>query len=136
MRRIVIVTLLSIFAVACGGSDKKTIPLADYIKRTDAVCSKYDKEIAKLPESKTTADQVKVIDQGVKIEKRQLNELRDLPDPATKAKDFAKLYDDLEARFDDLDKKTAAELDAMKEDPMKDLNQRAKDLGFTVCGQS
>ena len=120
---------------ACGSSDSKPVARADYVKRADAICKKYNAKTKKLSAPKSAAELKPYIHSGVQLVLASVGELRALPKSDTDADKFASLYDAVEQRYKDLDSKSSAELEKLPSSFLDDLNSRATKLGLKECGQ-
>jgi hypothetical protein len=130
--------------VAACGDDDDSIAKSEFIRRADAVCTDYNERLeaagqAAFPSEdvEPSADDIEAFAATIAdLVRDQVDELRDLPDPDEGADEIEDLLDDVEARADDIEE--------LGEDPetffeegetiFEDLDARARDYGFEVCG--
>lgn len=151
MRRALItgaaVLALSFGAAACGSSDdsgdgsssEDTLTKTELIEKADALCVKFDGEVATsfenadlTPESTKADFSAFVTDEIVPLYRDQIEQLRELTPDEESADDYNNIVDTLES-----------ELDAVEEDPtialgddtpFKGATAAAQDFGLKDCG--
>src|SRR5947209_1425726 len=103
---VMVASCTALFA-ACGGGSS-TIARADYVKRANAICKKYNAQ-TKAIAPKSEAELKPAIHKGVQIIAKETAELRALPKPDSSADKYAKLYDAVDQEFATLDSKSLKE---------------------------
>jgi hypothetical protein len=150
MRRIFGVLLavtMGVGLVACGDDGGgKTLSKKDFVEQANAMCKTGNDEVNKVfedafPNPDESSDPKLAGDLFLKKAlprlRRLTADLRDLKPPKEMQKEVAKLLDDVDAVIDDVEKQVKKDPEAyfsQEEDPFADVNQRARDLGLTVCG--
>lgn len=100
---------LAAAAAGCGGGDR--LSQAEYVKQADAICARYEKRLAALPQPESTADVKTLVDKGLPIAREGNTELKELKPP-----------EDLEAKVDQWHERNDRNLELIE-----DLGQAAED---------
>ena len=77
--RLAAAALAALALTACGGDERLSKP--EYLRRADAICAKYERRLAALPEPRTLRDVPAFIERGVPLAKEELAELDELRPP-------------------------------------------------------
>jgi hypothetical protein len=85
--RLVLLASLSLLAAGCmgGGGEKTTSPpltKVEYIQKADAICARYEGELAKLPEPQTLDALAQMADAALPIAETGVERLRALTPPS------------------------------------------------------
>lgn len=154
---VAVIAFAGVALVACGGDDAEALTKAEFIEQADAVCETATAEIDAVFDGVwTEIEQLDENDrQGIAVQfdagfdeagpvfDRQVEGLRALAPPADDAEMIESMLDDLEAGIAEYRETIQAAangdedaLDRMEsdEDPLEDVNARARDYGLTTCG--
>ena len=144
------VLALSFGMVACGGSDDSSsdsssssssegLTNAELIKEGDALCTKFDGEVAVafqdagLKEGSTQADfEAFVTDEIVPLYREQIEEFRQITPNEEDADDWNAIVNSLETELDAVEENPESALGDTT--PFPDSTAAAKDFGLKVCG--
>ena len=132
-------------AAGCGGDGEKPLSKEEYLKRASAICKKGNQELAEASQEafkevkegeKPTAEQLEryARDVVVPMVRKQVEELRDLPDPEGAADQVDEIYDAFEKALDQVDEKPSL----LTDNPdvfgvFKEADELSKKYGFPVC---
>lgn len=145
---------------SCGDDEADALSKEDLIEQADAICQETNDELDPLwDEWWTSFEEVDVddpanqdlvftsfdtlMDELVPVWEEQVDQLRDLAPPEADEQLIEDLLDDLDAAVDEMDEiiDAAAEGDPAArakldndEDPMTDVDARAREYGMLVCG--
>jgi hypothetical protein len=135
---------LVLVAASCGGGGGR-LSKADYAKKADAICAKYNQKINALGTPKSLADIGPFADKALALERKGNQELRDLEPPKDEEKTAGRwtaLNDSVAGAVADLSaaakKNDRAAIQAALrrgQAANKQANVLAKQLGAKVCGR-
>jgi len=120
------------FVVACGGGGK-TVTKAEFITAADKVCEASQAEMDKLPDPTSEAELNDLVHEAIKIERKQLEDLRALDTPKADEKALKSLFDSVEAATSRIEDDPSLLTNA-SEDPFAASSKAASEYGFKVCG--
>jgi hypothetical protein len=139
-----VVGAAALIAGCGGGSD--SLSADEFRERADAICADADRELDPLePASNSSEDFVTFLTSGLQIQQSQIDRLKDLDPPSDLEGTWNEAIDLLEQRQAALQEATDkiaagespqavlgddAELDRLRDE----ANQKADELGLTVCG--
>jgi hypothetical protein len=157
------VGLAGVALLAACGSKTDALSKADFVEQGDAICEATDNELEPIftrlwdnPEGfgfddPETDDQAfallgEVMNEAIPVRQLQVAGLRALAPPEEDQDLIDDLFDDLETALDDMgqmvddaaaDHDGARELlrSELNEEPLADVDRRAREYGFLVCGQ-
>lgn len=140
---LVAVLVLAVAAVGCGGSDKKTLSKAEFLKKGNAICQKGNQEIQaagqKIFTSKKRPPQAKLLAfaKGTILPsvQQQVNQIRDLGAPKGDESKVKAIVDAAQAGVDKA-KQNPAVLTQQGEGPFKRADALARAYGLKVCGSN
>jgi hypothetical protein len=133
------------FVAGCGGGGEKPISKAEYLKRAKTICRDSNQELAKASQEtfkdvkqgeKASAEQLKryARDVVVPMVRKQVEALRDLPDPKGAADQVDEIYDAFEKALDRIDERPSLLTDNPNVfDVFKEADELSKKYGFPVC---
>ncbi len=144
MRRALVMVVGLALAAGCGGG-QEPIPKEEYLQRASAICRKGNEELTKAtqeafkdlkPGEKPTAEQLTRYAREVVVPmvRKQVQNLRDLPDPKGAGDQVDEIYDAFEKALDQIDEtpslltKSPTSLEVFKE-----ADELSKKYGFPVC---
>lgn len=117
---------------ACGGGGK-TVTKAEFITAADKICEASTAEMDKLPDPTTEAEFKAMVPQAIKIERKQIADLRALDMPKADEKALKSLFDAVETATSRIEDDPSLLTNAT-EDPFAASNKAAGEYGFKVCG--
>lgn len=146
MKRAVLMGLVVGLALmaACGG-DEKPLTKAEYLERAKIICREGNEDLAKASQEafkdvkqgeKATAEQLKryARDVVVPMVRKQVEALRDLPEPKGASDQVDEIYDAFEKALDRIDKQPSLLTDNPNVfDLFKEADELSKKYGFAVC---
>jgi hypothetical protein len=129
--------------VAGCGNDEKPLSKAEYLKRASTICREGNQELATASQKafkdlkqgeKPTAEQLKryARDVVVPMVRKQVEALRDLPEPKGAADQVDEIYDAFEEALDRIDKRPSL-LTPNVFELFKEADELSKKYGFPVC---
>lgn len=151
---------LGLSATGCGDDDPEPLTKAEFVAEANAICAGTNEQLDAVFESvwtdveeldtSTPEGQTSVfvrfdaaVDEAMPHVRRQLADLRELTPPRDDAEEIARLLDDTEAAFDEfarlMNDAAAGDQAAMAaledDDPLVDVDRRAREYGLVVCGE-
>lgn len=129
----------------CGGDGEKALSKDEYLKRASTICREGNQELAEASQEafkdvkageKPTAEQLEryARDVVVPMVRKQVEELRALPEPEGAADQVDEIYDAFEQALDRVDDKPSLLTDNPNVfDVFKKADQLSKKYGFPVC---
>ena len=145
-RRGVGVVVGLVLVAGCGGDGEKTVSKEEYLKRASRICKEGNQELAAASQKafedvnksgeKPTAEQLEryARDVVVPMVRRQVEELRALPDPEGAADQVDEIYDAFEKALDQVDDKPSLLTDNPNVfDVFKEADELSERYGFPVC---
>jgi hypothetical protein len=147
VRRASLLVLTVALAAGCGGGggSSERLTRADYAKKADAICGKYNQQTKALANPKSLSDLADVADKTLPILDNALSDLRKLQPPANEQAtadqwlaEVEKLKGDLKELRDkarDKDIKAVQAVVPQATEHNTKANQLATQLGMTVCNK-
>jgi len=144
-RRGVGVVVGLVLVAGCGGDGEQTVSKEEYLKRASTICKEGNQELAAESKKafrdvkageKPTAEQLEryARDVVVPMVRRQVEELRALPDPEGAADQVDEIYDAFEEALDRVDEKPSLLTDNPNVfDVFKEADELSEKYGFPVC---
>jgi hypothetical protein len=143
MRLIALPVVIAALAAGCGGSGR--LSKADYAKRADAICTKYNAKLKALARPTSISGLPAYVDQALPLARKGDDELRALKPPKGEAKTAKEWLDQSDSvvgsmeRLRDAAKKgdrTGIQT-ALNEasSANRTANRLARQLGLSVCAQ-
>jgi hypothetical protein len=139
-----VVCLVPLALVACGGDDDKGPSKADYIEEADALCAKSDVQTDKIfeesfedPQKPQPEEAQAAIKEALPVVKDNLEKLKDLEKPKDDEEEIETIYASVETGIESLDEASAnpdQSLAALLAEPFAQANKLAKDYGMNECG--
>ncbi len=80
-RALVLLCGLPVLVAACGSGGGDRLTQAEYVRRADAICARYNEDVKKLPAPKTPPAIVDYADKSLKLLDEALADERDLEPP-------------------------------------------------------
>jgi hypothetical protein len=129
----------------CGDGGEKPLSKAEYLERAKTICREGNQELAEASKEafkdvkegeKPTAGQLEryARDVVVPMVRKQVEELRDLPEPKGAADQVDEIYDAFEEALDRIDKKPSLLTDNPNVfEVFKEADELSKKYGFPVC---
>jgi hypothetical protein len=129
----------------CGGGDEKPLTKAEYLERAKTICREGNEDLAKASQEafkdvkqgeKATAEQLEryARDVVVPMVRKQVEALRELPEPKGASDQVDEIYDAFEKALDRIDKQPTLLTDNPNVfDLFKEADELSKKYGFAVC---
>jgi hypothetical protein len=129
----------------CGGGGEKPLSKAEYLDRAKTICREGNQELAKASQKafedvkageKPTAEQLEryARDVVVPMVRKQVEALRDLPEPKGAGDQVDEIYDAFEKALDRIDKKPSLLTDNPNVFALfKEADELSEKYGFPVC---
>jgi hypothetical protein len=141
----VIALVVPLFLAACGGDSGPRLSKEQFASKADAICAKYNKQVASLANPQNLTELADVADNTIPVLQNAIGDLRDLNPPEAEQQTVdewldavEKLEDDLKEIRDEADKGSMKGVQAVvpkADEHNKRSNELATQLGMSVCNK-
>jgi hypothetical protein len=141
----VIALVVPLLLTACGGDSGPRLTKEQFASKADAICAKYNQQVASLANPQTLTELADVADNTIPVLQSAIGDLRDLNPPQAEQQTVdewldavEKLEDDLKEIRDEADKGSMKGVQAVVPkagEHNKRSNELATQLGMSVCNK-
>jgi hypothetical protein len=144
-RALVFALVVPLFLAACGGDSSPRLTKEEFASKADAICGKYNKQVASLADPTSLTELADVADNTIPILHNAIGDLHDLNPPEAEQQTVdqwldavEKLEDDLKEIRDQADKGSMKGVQAVvprADEHNRRSNELATQLGMSVCNK-